>query len=174
MWEMSSLFTRCEAVWLRHILLWCIYNVLYCVIHCVIPPTKRIAAFEAGSFLPLPWTGASEREAMALSASCTSRGRSLLWREWVDSAKQICCMCTGHTHCNIELSPNAVSFECMYAWVLMMLRGGTAPFQIETGRWKGIPREERMLDHRSMVRFRFISITSALRVAQYCNSYFQQ
>ena len=28
--------------------------------------------------------------------------------------------------------------------VLMMLRGGTAPFQIETGRWKGVPREERL------------------------------
>ena len=28
--------------------------------------------------------------------------------------------------------------------VLMMLRGGTAPFQIEIGRWKGIPRKERM------------------------------
>ena len=26
----------------------------------------------------------------------------------------------------------------------MMLRGGTAPFQIETGRWKGVPREERV------------------------------
>ena len=24
----------------------------------------------------------------------------------------------------------------------MMLRGGTAPFQIETGRWKGVPQEE--------------------------------
>ena len=28
--------------------------------------------------------------------------------------------------------------------ILMMLRGGTAPFQIETGRWKGIPQEERL------------------------------
>ena len=28
--------------------------------------------------------------------------------------------------------------------VLMMLRGGTAPFQIETGMWKGVPREERV------------------------------
>ena len=28
--------------------------------------------------------------------------------------------------------------------VFMMLRGGAAPFQIETGRWKGVPREERM------------------------------
>ena len=28
--------------------------------------------------------------------------------------------------------------------VLMMLRGGTAPFQIETGRWKGVLREERV------------------------------
>ena len=27
---------------------------------------------------------------------------------------------------------------------LMTLRGGTAPFQIETGQWRGIPREERM------------------------------
>ena len=27
---------------------------------------------------------------------------------------------------------------------LMMLRGGIAPFQIETGRWKGVPREERV------------------------------
>ena len=27
---------------------------------------------------------------------------------------------------------------------LMMLRGGTAPFQIETGRWKGVPREQRL------------------------------
>ena len=26
----------------------------------------------------------------------------------------------------------------------MMLRGGTAPFQIETGRWKGISQEERL------------------------------
>ena len=28
--------------------------------------------------------------------------------------------------------------------VLMMLRGGTAPFQVETGRWKGVPQEERV------------------------------
>ena len=28
--------------------------------------------------------------------------------------------------------------------VLMMLRGGTAPFQIETSRWKGVPREEKV------------------------------
>ena len=28
--------------------------------------------------------------------------------------------------------------------VLMMLRGGTAPFQIETGRWKGVPQEQRL------------------------------
>ena len=28
--------------------------------------------------------------------------------------------------------------------VLMMLRGRTAPFQIEAGRWKGIPGEERL------------------------------
>ena len=28
--------------------------------------------------------------------------------------------------------------------VLMMLKGGTAPFQNETGQWRGIPREERM------------------------------
>ena len=28
--------------------------------------------------------------------------------------------------------------------ILMMLRGGTAPFQIETGRWKGVPRAERL------------------------------
>ena len=27
---------------------------------------------------------------------------------------------------------------------LMMLRGGTAPFQIKTGRWKGVPREQRL------------------------------
>ena len=26
----------------------------------------------------------------------------------------------------------------------MMLRGGTVTFQIETGRWKGIPQEERL------------------------------
>ena len=26
--------------------------------------------------------------------------------------------------------------------VLMMLRGGTSPFQIETGRWKSVPCEE--------------------------------
>ena len=26
----------------------------------------------------------------------------------------------------------------------MMLRGGSAPLQIETGRWKGVPREERL------------------------------
>ena len=26
----------------------------------------------------------------------------------------------------------------------MMLRGGTAPFQVETGRWKGVPQEERV------------------------------
>ena len=26
--------------------------------------------------------------------------------------------------------------------VVMMLRGGTAPFQIEMGRWKGVPQEE--------------------------------
>ena len=28
--------------------------------------------------------------------------------------------------------------------VLMMLRGGSVPFQIETGRWKGVPRKERV------------------------------
>ena len=28
--------------------------------------------------------------------------------------------------------------------MLMMLRGGSAPLQIETGRWKGVPREERL------------------------------
>ena len=28
--------------------------------------------------------------------------------------------------------------------VLMMLRGGSVSFQIETGRWKGVPREERV------------------------------
>ena len=28
--------------------------------------------------------------------------------------------------------------------ILMMLRGGSAPLQIETGRWKGVPREERL------------------------------
>ena len=27
---------------------------------------------------------------------------------------------------------------------LMMLRGGSAPFQIETDRWKGVPRIERL------------------------------
>ena len=26
----------------------------------------------------------------------------------------------------------------------MKLKGGTAPFQIETDRWKGVPREERV------------------------------
>ena len=28
--------------------------------------------------------------------------------------------------------------------VMMMLRGGTAPLMIESGRWRGLPREERM------------------------------
>ena len=28
--------------------------------------------------------------------------------------------------------------------MLMMLRGGSAPLQIEIGRWKGVPREERL------------------------------
>ena len=26
--------------------------------------------------------------------------------------------------------------------MLMMLRGGSAPLQVETGRWKGVPRED--------------------------------
>ena len=34
--------------------------------------------------------------------------------------------------------------EMSHRRVLMMLRGRTAPFQIEAGRWKGIPREERL------------------------------
>ena len=33
--------------------------------------------------------------------------------------------------------------EKSYMRVLMMLRGGTAPFQIETGRWRGVPQEDR-------------------------------
>ena len=28
-------------------------------------------------------------------------------------------------------------------WRMMMLRGGTAPLMIESGRWRGLPREER-------------------------------
>ena len=28
--------------------------------------------------------------------------------------------------------------------MLMMLRSGSAPLQIETGRWKAVPREERL------------------------------
>ena len=31
-----------------------------------------------------------------------------------------------------------------YRRVMMMLRGGTAPLMIETGRWRGLQREERM------------------------------
>ena len=81
-----------------------------------------------------------QRREMQRSIACRCMEKD--WAEDLGSKPKLCVL---NSVCKGGLDGRCWKMqEKSHRRVLMMLRGGSAPFQIETGRWKGVRREEKL------------------------------
>ena len=86
--------------------------------------------------------GVSGRQLREMLRSIACRCMEKDWTEDLGSKPKLCVL--------NSVFVNSLNERCWkvqeksHRRMLMTLRGGSAPLQIETGRWKGVPREERL------------------------------